>query len=370
MTVASERTRGSRRWGGGRPPFNVRTLISPRRAVQLLFAPKHGLDDRVVGWVGVARTVAGIALWAALASPGNVDNVLIAGSQPLVTAVRTLYLGPFVVVVVVFGAVLFASPGMRGERFMAAVKGPVWTILLAVGIMWLVVEDNRHGLGQVQHWHHPPTLGPNASASLVWRYVELFTLEVVYVWLGVYVVCALYYMNRNMFNAADVNPQLVPVAAIVFVWALVIYDSVPALQRVIPQLQMGVPVPMSSNGLRFTLAAGGATVVTLLALWELKRIRDRAAAEGGNMTTPPLLGSWQAQNPHLRNPTPPEIDQQMRSGETLPNGTYGTGRPLPEWWADYRARQAAWRRRWRPVLLWVAIIFGVLSFLAVSLARR
>jgi len=41
---------------------------------------------------------------------------------------------------------------------------------------------------------------------------------------------------------------------------------------------MGVPVPMSSNGLRFTLAAGGATVVTLLALWELKRILDRAAS--------------------------------------------------------------------------------------------
>ena len=83
---------------------------------------------------------------------------------------------------------------------------------------------------------------------------------------------------------------------------------------------------MSSNGLRFTLAAGGATAVTLLALWELKRILDRAASEGGNMTTPPLLGPWQA-------------------------------------------RQAAWRRRWWPVLLLVAIIFGVLSFLAVSLAR-
>jgi len=271
MTVASERARGSRRWGGGRPPFNIRTLISPRRAVQLLFAPKCGLDDRVIGWVGVFRTLAGIALWAALATPRNVDDLLIAGSQPLVTAIRTLYLGPSVVAVVVFGAVLFARPGKRGETFMAAVKGPVWTILLAVGIMWLVVEDNRHGLGQVQHWHHPPTLGPNAPASLVWRYVELFTLEVVYVWLGVYVVCALYYMNRNMFNAANVNPQLVPFAAIVFAWALVIYDSVPALQRVIPQLHMGVPVPMSSNGLRFTLAAGGATIVTLLALWELKR---------------------------------------------------------------------------------------------------
>jgi hypothetical protein len=163
--------------------------------------------------------------------------------------------------------------GRAGETFWAALKGPVWTIILAVAVMWLVVEDNRHGLGQVQHWHHPATLGPNAPASLVWRYVELLALELVYIWLGVYVVCALYYMNRNMFNAAEVNPQLVPVAAIAFVWALVIYDSVPALQRLVPQQHMGVPVPMSSNGLRFMLAAGGATAVTALAIWELKRIR-------------------------------------------------------------------------------------------------
>src|SRR6516164_2883470 len=191
MTVASERTRGSRRWGGGRPPLTARTLISPRRAVQLLFAPKHGgLADRVVGWVGVARTVAGIAVWAALASRRNPDNLLIAASQPLVTAFRTLYLVPFGVVAVVFGAVLFAGPGRRGETFRAALGGPVLTIIWAVAIWWLVLLDNRYGLGQVQHWHHPPTLGPNAPASLVWRYVELFTLEIVYVWLGVYVVCA------------------------------------------------------------------------------------------------------------------------------------------------------------------------------------
>ncbi len=74
------------------------------------------------------------------------------------------------------------------------------------------------------------------------------------------------------------------------------------------------------------------------------------------MTTPP-------------NPTAPMNDQQLRSGQTLPNGTSGSDRPLPDWWADCRARHAAWRRHWRPVLLWVAIIFGVLSFLAVAATR-
>jgi hypothetical protein len=60
--------------------------------------------------------------------------------------------------------------------------------------------------------------------------------------------------------------------------------------------------------------------------------------------TSPSPGSWQAQNPHLRNPTPPEINQQAQSGQTRPNG-YGTDRPLTEWWAGYQARMLARRRR-------------------------
>lgn len=63
---------------------------------------------------------------------------------------------------------------------------------------------------------------------------------------------------------------------------LIIEDSpsdVLAGHRVIPQLHMGVPVPMSSDALRAELAIGGAVTVTLLAIWELARIRRRAAAE-------------------------------------------------------------------------------------------
>jgi hypothetical protein len=229
----------------------------------------------------VARTIVGIAVWAVVASQRNLNNVVIAGSQPLVTAVRTLYLGPVIVAVVVLGAVLRAKRDKRRDAVKAALSlsGPLWTVILAIVIMGLVVLDNRYGLGRVQHWPSPGNLTGNVRPAVVAAAVERLALELVYVWLGVYVICALYYMNRNMFNAADVNPRLVPIAASLFVWALVLYDSSPALQRVIPQLHMGEPVPMSSDTFRVGLAACGAATVTLLAGWEWARIRQHEAAE-------------------------------------------------------------------------------------------
>lgn len=262
-----------------RPPLNARTLISPRRTGQLLFGPRHAPDDRGMAWISVARAVAAIAVFAVLASHRNLNSLVIAGSQPLVTAVRTVYAGPVIVAVVVLGAVLVASRDRRRDTVKAALRGPLLTIILAIVVMLLVVLDNRYGLGRVQHWPKLAPLTSNAPAALAGRYAERLALELVYVWLGVYVVCALYYMNCNMFNAADVDPRLVPISAIVFVWALVIYDSSPTLQRFIPQLHMGVPVPMSSDALRAELAVGGAVTVTLLALWELARIRRHTAAE-------------------------------------------------------------------------------------------
>lgn len=262
-----------------RPPLNARTLISPRRTGQLLFAPRHAPDDRGMAWISVARAVAAIAVLAVLASHRNVNSLVIAGSQPLVTAVRTVYAGPVIVALVVLGAVLLARQDRRRDTVKAALSGPVLTIILAIVVMLLVVLDNRYGLGRVQHWPEPAALTSHASASLVGRYAERLALELVYVWLGVYVVCALYYMNCNMFNAADVHPRLVPISAVAFVWALVFYDSSPTLQRVIPQLHMGVPVPLSSDSLRAELAVGGALTVTALAIWELIRIHQHRATE-------------------------------------------------------------------------------------------
>ena len=284
------------------PPLNARTLISPRRTGQLLFAPRHAPDDRAIGWISVARTLVGIAVWAALASQRNLNNLVIAGSQPLVTAVRTLYLGPVIVVVVVFGALLLANRDRRWDVVKAAFSGPLLTIILAVILMLLVVWDNRYGLGRVQHWPSPGSLTANANPAVVGAAVERLALQLVYVWLGVYVICALYYMNRNMFNAADVDPRLVPFAAIMFVWTLVIYDSSPALHRIIPQLHMGVPVPMSSNALRAALAVGGAATVTALACWELARIRRQTAAD----TSPILPTSYSSpsQAPYRRRNLP------------------------------------------------------------------
>jgi hypothetical protein len=262
-----------------RPPLNARTLVSPRRTGQLLFAP-HAPEDRTIARLGVARSVAGIAVYAAVVSQKDLNNLLIAGSQPLVTGVRTLYLGPVIVAVVVLVAPLFLNRNRR-EAYGAALSGPLLRILLAIFIMGLVVLDNRYGLGRVQHWPNPGNLSDTNPrwSTVLDATLKRLALELVYIWLGVYVVCALYYMNRNMFNAADVDPQLTPIAASLFVWALVVYDSSPALQRVVPQLHMGEPVPMSSNALRAVVSIGGAVTVTALASWELARIRRYTAAE-------------------------------------------------------------------------------------------
>ena len=77
------------------------------------------------------------------------------------------------------------------------------------------------------------------------------------------------------------------------------------------------------------------------------------------MTTPPPEGSWQAQNPHLADPTPAQVAWQATGGKPV------EGPPIrpAEWARNYQARQQAWRRRWLPVLLVLAVIFGVLSFL-------
>ena len=77
------------------------------------------------------------------------------------------------------------------------------------------------------------------------------------------------------------------------------------------------------------------------------------------MGTPPPEGSWQAQNPHLADPTPAQVAWQATGGKPV------EGPPIrpAEWARNYQARQQAWRRRWLPVLLVLAVIFGVLSFL-------
>jgi hypothetical protein len=188
-----------------------------------------------------------------------------------------MFLGSVIVGVLVLVAPLFLRSG-RGAAWRAAWR-PWRTILVAWVIMIFVELNNRYGLGPISH--RATTAATNTSMddpAFLPRLAVASGLVLLILWVGVYVVCFLFYINRNMFNAADANRWLPPIAASLLAILLVGYDSIPALQRLIPWLHMGMDVPMRSNGLRTLLAIGGVGTVIALAGVELVRIHRHRAA--------------------------------------------------------------------------------------------
>jgi len=260
----------------GRPPLNARTLFSPRRTGLLLFSPRRaeGDEDRTIAWLGLARSTCGILVYAVVAAPRTPRSLTIVGTQPLIAGVRTLFLGSVIVGVLVLVAPVFVPSHQRSAAVHAA-GGPWKTIVVAWLIAILIELDNRYCLGPLSH-RATANVSTNDPSFLA-KFTIALGLLLLFLWTGVYLVCFLYYMNRNMFNAADADPRLAPIAASILAVTLVVYDMSPALQRLIPWLHMGEDVPMRSTGLRAGLALCGAGTVTALAALELFRIHSRRA---------------------------------------------------------------------------------------------
>lgn len=157
----------------------------------------------------------------------------------------------------------------------SAALGPIFIV---ASIVLVVVTPGRWRLDTVRLLLRPISLGVvpviglwialrsfDTPAMRQWiqhptGWVLLF--GVVYLWLGVFVVTAIYVCARHLFNAVDGNLLLPPIVAALFSWWLI-------AQRLIWQSH-DRPV-----WLDVLAAICGAAIMTALSAWEIRRFAQR-----------------------------------------------------------------------------------------------
>lgn len=250
---------------GPYPPAPVRRrrwwLLSPliplvrsaNRAAKRLFDQEGGgrVRDQLVDKVQLTRSVLGVLASLALVYVYGADG---GWSGAATDGVGNLFATPLLLLLtgplVVFGFILYA-PEHRRPELRSRLRGPLKTvgwyvlILVAFGVFIYVTGQTTllHGLQGWKLW----VVGLSLMAGLPWALVFLFLASA--------------YVARSAFNTAYVHAALPPVLTGVLVWLIAVFNL----------LSDGLP-----NGplpAQLCAAFGGPLSVTVLSLWELRRLR-------------------------------------------------------------------------------------------------
>ncbi|NUR40839.1 MAG: hypothetical protein HOV73_12220 [Streptomyces sp.] len=248
--------RRSRLWFLSLPYLTAAVIRSAHRVATRLFvqAGDDRIQDRTVDRVQVARTVLGAAATVVLflvygADKGGWEDAA-AGSaaQALVAPVLLIVGGPLVIL----GFIYYAPPHLRPHlrsRLRVPLKAVGWyvtTVVVLGGTLFgisLLAKTDLHG------WQGF-VVGLAGLAALAWG-------------LPFFVLASLY-SARSAFNTGHVHPMLPPVVTMVFVWVFAIFNLIDS----------GMPA-QGPPGVQLCSLLGGPVSVTVVALWEMRRMRTR-----------------------------------------------------------------------------------------------
>lgn len=252
-------------YGGGRPAGTWRPdparrltfgrLFNPIAVGRVVFTPSRPdrVQDPVVKRVQVLRTVVGLVTvtWMLLSYglASDTDAVVDERFGQIRTTLIVLAV-TFPVAVAVFVA---AARPPRRRLFLRRAGRPAGALLalvVALGVPRLVT-----GLGYVGEetdW--------TASAG---RVVVLFALGAFLLWLAPFVLYGIAQSLVHVFRTADLHEVVPPLLAALLVWEVAVFDVVRGAYD-------GVP-----SGVRVAFLLGGPLSVSVMAVWELRRLRTR-----------------------------------------------------------------------------------------------
>lgn len=252
----------------GRPPLSWRTLISPRGASRLLFVPRgvYQVDDELMGRLGLARSVLGVAIIAVAVATNDPGQVGRLPGQLVTQGLNALIVGSVVLVLCCL-TLLMAAPAAHRATARRAMLRPAATLAYT----WLVAAGFLLYLTKVLE----PWAVSLADDELDLRGAVLSLIFVGHVaWVVAFFCFSLSYIARYVFNSGDAHPGLPALAAIVLSWTFIALSLATLAFGKLPVVFGDVDLPIP-GGLSTALSFGGACSVTALAVVELIRLRRR-----------------------------------------------------------------------------------------------
>ncbi|MFB4424998.1 hypothetical protein C5F59_028450 [Streptomyces sp. QL37] len=244
-------------YGGGRPARRLTfgRLFNPIAVGRAVFTPSRPdrVHDPAVKRAQVVRTLVGIAAitWMMLSYglASDADAVVDDRFAQIRTTLIVLAV-TFPVAVAVFVAA--ARPPNRGLflRRVAKPAGALLALFVALAAPRLIT-----GMGYVTEetdWTSSPE-----------RVALLFALGAWLLWLAPFVLYGIAQSLVHVFRTADLHETVPPLLATLLVWEVAILD-------VFRGAYEGVPLAV-----RVAFTLGGPLSVTLVAMWELRRLRTR-----------------------------------------------------------------------------------------------
>ena len=236
-------------------------LLNPIVAGRLACKPSRPdrVDDPVVRRAQILRSVVGLVTVVIVLVSYRVaaDAKSLASERADQLVMSANLLTPTFPVIV--GAFIVGSrPHLRRLYLRRALK-PLGALLALGGtvLFFFLVTSGALTGGPIQQPPENPT-----GADYAMLMYEVF-LVVLTLWALVFVLYGAAVTLVSVFRTADIHEVLPPVIAIVLVWELAITDLV-------SNAYDGVPASM-----RAALILGGPLSVTLVSLWELRRLKTR-----------------------------------------------------------------------------------------------
>ncbi|MEV4949700.1 hypothetical protein [Streptomyces sp. NPDC053755] len=236
-------------------PLTFGRLFNPIAVAQAVFTPSRPdrVHDPAVKRVQVVRTVIGLVAitWMLLSyrlAP-DADAVVDDRFGQIRTTLITLAV-TFPVAVAVFIAA--ARPPHRRLFLRRAAKpaGALGALFVTLAVPRLIT-----GLGYVDE-------NTDWTAS-AWRVVLLFALGAFLLWLAPFALYGIAQSLVHVFRTADLHETVPPLLATLLVWEVALFD-------VFRDAYATVPL-----GARLAFLLGAPVSVTVVAMWELRRLRTR-----------------------------------------------------------------------------------------------
>jgi hypothetical protein len=249
--------------GRGRPVFGWRILLSPRGLARYLFTPSGVYDqatpaDARLGRLALARSIVGVVVVAIVVvyyrgTTFNeyVDSQLGQSQNVMLFAAVAALLCCLISVVVVSGA--------NRVRATRAVLRPlrviVTVIIVAAAILYYSARvRQQYGTGQEQDYREA---------------ILFIVINPIAIWLLVFIVSGLYYINKSTFSVGDAHPLLPSVATVAVVWTVILVD-VASIHTPWSTVAVGPSLP--ARVAQF-LSVFGALTATVLAVAEFVGLR-------------------------------------------------------------------------------------------------
>lgn len=251
---------------GSHPAFGWRILLSPRGLSRWFFTPRgvYDTEDRLIGWLGLARTVMGVTAVGVVIVRYNAGPLALLPGQLVIQGIN----GAVVSTTVVMTAAAVLVGTARGKTRRTVGKA-VLRPLLACGWLWLLLVLL---LAVGRHLHMPLR---DANFSIHTRdlgFVAGWIGALVGPWVGIFLMFSAFYIVRHVCNTGDAHPLLPGMLASIIVWLM---WSMEALRYV----GISIPSPMVGNmvsvppTIGLVLGLVGAMTVTGLSTWEASRLR-------------------------------------------------------------------------------------------------